>query len=31
MWPGSQAVRQWSAKPLFVGAIPAQASKLFYA
>ena len=25
-WPGRQAVRQGSAKPLYAGAIPAQAS-----
>lgn len=27
LWPGSQVVRQGSAKPLCVGAIPTRASK----
>src|ERR1035437_4970255 len=27
--PGSQVVRQWSAKPLFAGSIPVPASKCF--
>lgn len=26
-WPGSQGARQRSAKPLYAGAIPAQASE----
>ena len=29
MRPGSQVVRQGSAKPLYAGAIPAQALRLF--
>ncbi len=28
-WPGTQEVREWSAKPFYAGANPAQASFVF--